>query len=854
MIECDNEMLSDVVAIAAGPWQGLALKSDGTVTASGFGRDGWDDVPAGLDNVVSVSVEGNSCWAIKRDGTVARWGNSDKDDANIVAALSNVTSIAWAGGRSYLALQKDGTVSGFRLEDGETSNGSTAEPAIRPVRVRGQVLSNVVALTSSYEPLILKQDGTVFRLAYWTPGTPKPEPAVIKLDKSAITVQFGGEFWKTPYDYASAEPVLIRGQALRNVIAIAEGGPQALALKSDGTVVTWGTNYPGETAMPEGLHHVAAIAASEHLGLALQSDGTVVAWGGNYSGQTSVPAGLTNVVAIAAGGDLGFALTTGTIPSTVFIYPHGSLEKMEREADLIFKGRVISTRAATNTSFPPWGKPHATRFSLISVLNGQVGANELVFWHNTGQPGAWGGGTPPSSHQFEPGDSYLVFADRLDRPDYLYSVPAEATNRPNELRQLCNGGVMRTLDARPVSPRGVKDAHWFELGLLLNDVAATNQLYAIDTLDHMSLAGRRDDERSRSDDFKRKAVLSALLPLVTNNNEKVASRAISCFATESNAAVSLAPFAAALVSVANESLSPTCRLAAITALSATADEAVSNSLSRLLTNAAENIQVGAVGLLPRFPAEFAEQALRDRASDESANVRSVVADVIGDSKYVCLLPTLAKLFTDPVGRDRLIAPLTMDMLRAGQRWSNIGDVHTSAGFALVKFDLDQVGDILRTNLADPGFHINFVSKLAEREAQPWLPELVSILEERLKHVDEILNLPPNDPRRYADPLGDRVMIGTYAKCWEDIRQYLLKLAPAELSNGEMDHYMDLLDKTVRPLPGCPGCCVQEARGLYELYWTKKLTKRASEVRRKYNKTDGWWFDDFERNHEATLRQ
>ena len=396
----------------------------------------------------------------------------------------------------------------------------------------------------------------------------------------------------------------------------------------------------------------------------------------------------------------------------------------------------------------------------------------------------------------------------------------------------------------------MKDAHWFELNLLLNDTNATNQLYATDTLDRMSLAGRRDDQWSRSADFKRNTVLSVLLPLVTNNNEQVACRAIRCFATESNAAVRLAPFAPALVGVANESVYPTCRLAAISALSGTAREAVANSLGQLLKSSDENIRLGAVRLLPRFPGEFAEQGLREKADDESANVRSVVADVIGDGRYDRVLLTLTKLFADPVGRDPLIKPLTVEYLRAGQRWSNIGDVHTSAGLALVKFEPDQVADILRTNLNDPGFHINFVSKLAEKDAEPWLAELVTILEARLKQVDEISQLPRLDPRRFADPAGDRALIGTYAKCWEDIRQYLLKLPPEKLSGGEMDRYMDLLDKTVRPVPGCPGCCVEEARGLYELYWTKGLAKRASEVRRRYDKTEGWWFDDFQRNHQA----
>ena len=766
VIEIDNEVLTNVVAIATRREQVLALKSDSTVISTGFGSSGWNDGPSGLSNVVSIAIEGNSCWAIKRDGSVARWGNEDKDDANIVAGLSNVTAITWAGEWSYLALRNDGTVLGFRFYNYGLTNVPAAEPAVRPVRVRGQFLTDVAALASGGGLLVLKKDGTVFCLGYQTPGMPQAYPEMTIAPDGALMVNMGGEYWKTPYEYTSADQVMIRGQALSNVIAIAGYGGQGLALKKDGTVVAWGTNYPGETAMPAGLSNVTAIASDEQLRLALKSDGTVVAWGANYSGETSVPTGLSNVVAIAAGADLSLALTTGNIPSSVYIYPHGRLEEMEREADLIFKGRVISTSAATNTSFPSWAKPHATRFSLISVLKGSVQTNEPVVWHYTGGPGAWGGGAQPSWYQFETGQAYLVFAARLDKPDYLYSVPADATNRPNEFRQLYRDGIMRTLDARPVGSLHMKDAHWLELTLLLNDANPPNQLYAIDNLDRMSLAGRRDDQWTRSDDFKRKAVLSALLPLVTNNNEQVASRALNCFASESTAAIKLAPFAATLVRVANESLYPTCRLAAISALSGTTGETVSNSLTHLLKSPDENIRLGAVRLLPHFPGGFAAQALREKADDPSANVRSVGADVIGDGKYARVLPTLAKLFADPVGRDPLIEPETMEYLRAGQRWSNIGDVHTSAGLALVKFDPDQVAGILKTNLDDPGFHINFVSKLAERDAEPWLPELVSILEARLKHVDEISKLPPNDPRSYADPLCKSILVGTYAKCWE----------------------------------------------------------------------------------------
>jgi alpha-tubulin suppressor-like RCC1 family protein len=45
--------LKNVVAIAAGYYHSLALKSDGTVVAWGYNYEGETNVPAGLTNVVA---------------------------------------------------------------------------------------------------------------------------------------------------------------------------------------------------------------------------------------------------------------------------------------------------------------------------------------------------------------------------------------------------------------------------------------------------------------------------------------------------------------------------------------------------------------------------------------------------------------------------------------------------------------------------------------------------------------------------------------------------------------------------------------------------------------------------------
>ena len=127
------------------------------------------------------------------------------------------------------------------------------------------------------------------------------------------------------WGYAPASTV---PQGLSNVVAIAAGDGQNLALKNDGTLVAWGyssgSTYAAKTNVPPGLSNIVAIACGDHHNLVLKADGTIYAWGGNYSGQTNIPPGLSNVVAIAAGNSGNLAIKSdGTVwgsrePKTIF--------------------------------------------------------------------------------------------------------------------------------------------------------------------------------------------------------------------------------------------------------------------------------------------------------------------------------------------------------------------------------------------------------------------------------------------------------------------------------------------------------------------------------------------------------
>jgi len=115
---------------------------------------------------------------------------------------------------------------------------------------------------------------------------------------------------------------------------IIAAGQHGLALKSNGTVWSWGSNTFGELGdgtftirsspvLVSGLNCVMAIAASVNHGLALRCDGTVWAWGANHEGQLGffeqngdlpgfpVPKqvqGIRGIVAVAAVAGKSFAL------------------------------------------------------------------------------------------------------------------------------------------------------------------------------------------------------------------------------------------------------------------------------------------------------------------------------------------------------------------------------------------------------------------------------------------------------------------------------------------------------------------------------------------------------------------
>jgi hypothetical protein len=170
------------------------------------------------------------------------------------------------GGTHSLALKSDGTLWAWgdnlfgQLGDGTTTDRST------PVPVSG--LTGVVAVAAGNDySLAVKSDGTLW--AWGSTGF---------LPRGDVT------------------PMQVPN--LTGVVAVAATGPNNLAVKSDGTLWAWGWDLAGQLGdgttppspstppllvnLPGG---VVAVGAGTSYSMAVKSDGTLWTWGDNSRGQ-----------------------------------------------------------------------------------------------------------------------------------------------------------------------------------------------------------------------------------------------------------------------------------------------------------------------------------------------------------------------------------------------------------------------------------------------------------------------------------------------------------------------------------------------------------------------------------------
>jgi PASTA domain/Regulator of chromosome condensation (RCC1) repeat len=229
---------SGVIAIAAGDFDSLALKEDGSVLAwgCGEGRDvGQCTVPAAAaSGVTAIAAGPYHSLALKQDGSVLAWGCGvgDAGQCTVPAtATAGVTSIA-AGLNHSLALKADGSVVAWGCA---ASEGWAFGQCTVPTAAASGVTAIAAGLAHS---LALKGDGGVIA---WGCGS---------------NANFSANWGQCDVPAAAAS----------GVTAIAAGVYHSLALR-DGGVLAWGCGGggPGTCDVPAtAAFGVTAIAANDH--------------------------------------------------------------------------------------------------------------------------------------------------------------------------------------------------------------------------------------------------------------------------------------------------------------------------------------------------------------------------------------------------------------------------------------------------------------------------------------------------------------------------------------------------------------------------------------------------------------
>ncbi len=363
-------------SIATSSGHTVVVKSDGSVWTFGYNSYGQlgrnasntqDLTPlavGSLPTAVSAGAGDFHSAVVMADGTVRTFGGNINGQLGAsaissnpqpvpveVPGLSGVRSVAGSWSHT-VALKHDGTVWTFGRNVGGELGRSTLYGTDDPVPGRA-ALDGVIAVAASFSnTLALRADGTV-----WAFG--KNSSGQLGLPKDLF-----------PHDV----PEMVPG--LDGVVAIASGLNHSVALRFDGTVWTFGANSSGQlgrttpnglgdptpTQVP-GLNSVSAIAAGTGVTVALRSDGTVWSFGSNGDGalgRSTVggfdPApgmmnGLTGVTAIATGGTQTSALTVdGSVWMVGGLLPTRVVPGLQvLDVPPLSPGRLLDTRVGAGT-------------------------------------------------------------------------------------------------------------------------------------------------------------------------------------------------------------------------------------------------------------------------------------------------------------------------------------------------------------------------------------------------------------------------------------------------------------------------------------------------------------------------
>jgi alpha-tubulin suppressor-like RCC1 family protein len=283
--------------IASGLNHTAAIKTDGTLWIWGSNSDGQ----LGNGNITSQSspvqtVSGGTNWkqvvcsyqhtvAIKTDGTLWTWGRGDfgslgnsttasrSSPGQTITAGTNWKQLASGIGQFSAAIKTDGTLWIWgRNFEGQLGDNTTVNKS-SPVQTISQGTNWKSVAIGPYFTAAIKTDGTLWTWGYNSYGQLGDNTTVNK--SSPVQTISQGTNWKQ----------------------IACSVEASAAIKTDGTLWTWGRNRKGQlgdnstTNKSSPVQTVSGgtnwklVNGAGYYPLAIKTDGTLWAWGENHVGQ-----------------------------------------------------------------------------------------------------------------------------------------------------------------------------------------------------------------------------------------------------------------------------------------------------------------------------------------------------------------------------------------------------------------------------------------------------------------------------------------------------------------------------------------------------------------------------------------
>jgi len=285
--------------IATATWCALtssALATNGVVAIWGTNNYGQSTVPNWLGSCSQISAGTTHTLAVDANGVIKAWGNNSFGQCTVPYFQYSIVQIAAGDGHSMALQSQIPTSSSTNVKCwGNNSFGQSTIPGS---------LGNAIKIAAGfYHSLAIKNNGTVYAWGdnRWNQSTVPTSPTGAPLLGScseiacgfahSLAIQYPSgtvKAWGAGTTNTGTNPEFGQSIVPSNLGActqVAAGALFSVALKADGTVVTWGNTW---ASVPTNLGACTAIAAGNSHAVAIQTSGNIVAWGDNSYGQCNV--------------------------------------------------------------------------------------------------------------------------------------------------------------------------------------------------------------------------------------------------------------------------------------------------------------------------------------------------------------------------------------------------------------------------------------------------------------------------------------------------------------------------------------------------------------------------------------